>query len=289
MMGGLGGAGGRGDFAGMGGFGGGRFGGAGGFGELAAIIRGGMGTDTDSMLAHLLVNPIANVLALRDSIGLSKQQTDQVRTIADTLQSRLDQRRDVLSRALERMDPGTLSDVRGQGAAPLFIQDMQSEIQPQLDGVRRDSEEALSMLRRMLTQEQWQKLPDSVRNAERPARGFNAIGMIDRMLANPITVLLALKDTLGLSGEQIARIEEVSRRLQETLDLRRAELGKRFDNVQGREQGRVFQQLQPDIEASRREIRDALEDVKQILTPDQWSRIPEQIRNPFQTLPHRPG
>src|SRR5690606_2267873 len=62
---------------------------------------------------------------------------------------------------------------------------------------------------------------------------FNVIGLLDRMLANPIPVLLELKDTLGLSAEQVAAVEEVSAALQEKLNARREALGKRLDGVSG--------------------------------------------------------
>ena len=41
------------------------------------------------------------------------------------------------------------------------------------------------------------------------------------MIANPIPVLLDLKDTLNLSAEQVAQIQVISGRLQERLNERR--------------------------------------------------------------------
>ena len=121
-------------------------------------------------------------------------------------------------------------------------------------------------------------------------RGFNAVGMLDRMLANPIPVLLALKDTLGLTAEQVARIDTISAELQTKLNARREELGKRFDSVQGDQQVRVFQEVQPQIEESRTQVRAALEAVQKVLTAEQWERVPERVRNPFQqTGPRRGG
>jgi Spy/CpxP family protein refolding chaperone len=110
------------------------------------------------------------------------------------------------------------------------------------------------------------------------------------MLANPLPVLLELKDTLSLTPEQVTRIEKISTDLQVSLAKRREDLGRRFDNVQqGAEQGRIFQELQPEIEKTRTEISEALEAVQQILTRDQWDRVPDQIRNPFQPQRGRRG
>ncbi len=119
------------------------------------------------------------------------------------------------------------------------------------------------------------------RAAEGAGRSFNVVGLLDRMLANPIPVLLELKDTLGLSAEQVAAVEEVSAALQEKLNARREALGKRLDGVSGPEQMRAFVGLQPEIEAARREVTEALGAVQKILTPEQWERVPERVREPF--------
>jgi hypothetical protein len=101
------------------------------------------------------------------------------------------------------------------------------------------------------------------------------------MLANPIPVLLELKDTLRLDAAQIAQITAISDRLQERLNARREDLGKKLDNASAADQGRVFMEVQPTIEATRKEVTDALAEVQRALTPEQWQRVPEQIRNPF--------
>lgn len=120
--------------------------------------------------------------------------------------------------------------------------------------------------------------------------GFNAVGLIDRMLANPIPVLLELKGTLELTPEQVTQVQAVSNALQEKLNRRREELGRRFDNVQGQQQqGRAFQEMQPEIEATRREVTEALRAVERILSADQWKQVPERIRSPFQNAPRLRG
>lgn len=119
--------------------------------------------------------------------------------------------------------------------------------------------------------------------------GFDAVGLLDRMLANPIAVLLELKDTLGLSAEQVAAVEEVSAALQAKLNERREALGKRLDGVSGAERARAFAALQPELEAARREVTEALGAVQKILTPEQWQRVPERVREPFARRPRRPN
>jgi hypothetical protein len=240
----------------------------------------------DSLLASTLVNPIEGILALRDTLGLTAQQLGSVQLIADSLQVKLDERRETLTRALESMDLAGLTAMRGQGgAAPLLVQQLQLEVQPQLDGARRDTETALRLVREALTNEQWDRLPQELRRGQRQPTGprsFNAVGILDRMLANPLPVLLELKDSLSLTPDQITQVEMVSNALQEKLDRRRTDLGKRFDNLQGREQARTFQEMQPDISAARGQVQAALKEVERIFTKEQWIRVPEALRNPFQ-------
>jgi SMC interacting uncharacterized protein involved in chromosome segregation len=102
------------------------------------------------------------------------------------------------------------------------------------------------------------------------------------MLVNPIPVMLEMRETLQLNQEQVTQITAISDRLQETLNRRREELGRRFDNVQGQQGMQLFAQLQPEIERSRNEIRTALQQVERIMTREQWNQVPERVRNPFQ-------
>jgi hypothetical protein len=113
-------------------------------------------------------------------------------------------------------------------------------------------------------------------------RAASAAWALDRMLANPLPVLLDLRETLAMTPDQVARIEKISTDLAVSLAERREVLGRRFDNVQGQQQARIFQELQPEIEKTRTEVSNALRAVERILTPEQWRQVPEQIRNPFQ-------
>jgi hypothetical protein len=280
---------------GMGGFGG-PGGGAGGFAirgeggratfggagfDMGALLRGAL--NVDSLLSAVLVNPVKQVLALRDSIALTDAQAASITQLSDTLDAQLSRRRGELEPAVELV----LGSVRGGGQAnpQQLAQQVQLQIQPHLTGARRESADAMMQVQRELSAEQWQKLPESVRaTAQQQQRGgFSAVAFLDRMLANPLPVLLELKDTIRMTPEQVAQIEKLSTDLQISLAKRREDLGKRFDNVQpGAEQGRIFADLQPDIERARNEITAALRAAERLLTAEQWRQVPEQIRNPMQ-------
>ncbi|CAN5595263.1 hypothetical protein BH23GEM10_BH23GEM10_10800 [soil metagenome] len=275
-MGGFGGGrdGGRGGAAG-GGFGGG-FGGFGGI-DIAALMRGGA-AGADSLIAGLLVNPVTQVLALADSIELGDEQRGRVRIIADTLDAQLERRRSALQPVVE----GLLS--QGVGGNPQqMMQQVQGQLQPNLQGARRETTDAMGRVQRELTEAQWQQLPESLRATAQAqqAGGFSGVALLDRMLANPLPVLLEMKQTLGMTAEQTAQIEKLSADLAVDLAQRRADLGRRFDGVQGQQQARVFQEIQPDLEKARAAITTALQAAEKVLTPEQWRQVPEQVRSPF--------
>ncbi|HEX6309353.1 MAG TPA: TonB-dependent receptor [Longimicrobiales bacterium] len=284
-------------FGGPGGFGGGRGdfavrGGApGGFGgggvDLGALMRGT--ANVDSVLTALLANPVRQVLALRDTLALTPEQFKTLETIADTLDAQHAGRRATLEPLAAQLIEAARAG--GQQNPQQLMQQVQLELQPQLEGARRESAEAMTAVQRALTAEQWDRVPQSLRSAGETRRGgFNAVGFLDRMLANPLPVLLELRDTLQLTQDQVAALERLSGDLQVSLSRRREELGRRFDNVAaGTEQGRIFQEIQPEIERARGEITDALKAAEKVLTADQWKQVPEQIRNPFQPQRGRRG
>ena len=277
---------GGGDFAGRGGPGG-----AGGF-AMGDLLRGGAdGANVDSLLVATLANPIARILRLKDTLALNEQQIRSLTLISDTLDAQFVRRREALTPLLQNLVAQTPSAGQQGGRRgeinPESMRQIQLEIQPLMSSAQREAREAVGLAQRELTTEQWDRIPADIRNAgQAPATGrggFNAVGLIDRMLANPLPVLLELRDTLKFSPEQIAQIEAISNGLHERLNARREALGRRFDNAQdGAQQGRLFQEIQPDIEATRKEVGDALKAVEKILTSEQWKQVPDRIRNPFQ-------
>lgn len=284
---------------GMGGFGMG-MGGRGGFGggefaireagfDLGALMRGGAGMNLDSLLNSMVTNPVRRVLALQDSIRLTEAQLAQVAPISDTLDAQLERRKAAVRPAAENL-LGSLGR-QGGGLPPNALQQLQLEIQPQIEGGRREGVEAMRQVQRVLTEAQWAMLPQDLRaTAQGQQRGaFNPVALLDRMLANPLPVLLSLRDSLAMTPQQVAGLEAVSAALQEKLNARREALGKRFDNLRQGEQGRIFGEIQPDIERTRREVQDALKEAEKLLTKEQWQKVPEQVKNPFQAQLRRMG
>ncbi len=294
---------------GAGGLPGGGF--AGGFGRFGAADTAAINPDT--IAAHMLSNPLRGILALRDSLELTPVQLAGITAVSDSLETRLDLLRDNLARALARID---LSPLRRQAAAravasPLgrdfggrgpggpggpgaaareTMQRLQRAAAPALDSARADIASALAATRKLLQPAQWDALPFALRlpaasGAAAGGRGFNALGLIDRMLANPIPVLLELRDTIGLNTEQVARIQAISAKLDAKLARQREALGRRFDNTAAADQGRLFSEIQPAIQATRQDVLNALQDVRKVLTPKQWLELPPEVTAPFQRRP----
>jgi hypothetical protein len=318
MMAGGGGGGGRGGFGG--GFGGGGFGGRGGDfgGGGPGGMGGGMammgGRDTaainpDSIAARAINNPLPGILALKDSIALTPDQVTALTALSASLDARLAVRRDSLVQVLSQVDLSALRRQAAQRAAatpsvlgrdfgrPMggggagndmreALQKVQKAMAPLLDSIRGDVSVALANARQKLQPAQWEKLPFALRmpgetGGAGGARGFNAVGMIDRMLANPLPVLLELKDTLGLTAEQVTRIKAISDKLGARLAKQREELGRKFDNTTAADQARLFTQIQPTIQSTRQDVSNALQDVRKVLTKDQWLKLPPEVANPF--------
>lgn len=260
--------------------------GAGGF----AVRGGGMlgmlrdrddGFDPDSAVARAFRNPIADITALQDSLQLTTGQQRGLAALSDSLEQQLTAHRARLREVLAGVDANALQQRSNrESGPPAELVRIQDQLAPLLTAGRHDIETALEHARAYLTAEQWQQLPLAVRGGDTARRGFNAVGLLDRMLANPLPVLLDLRDTLGLSAQQVAQIRAISDRLQQHLDQRRAELGKQLD-ASSSDQGRLFAELQPAIEATRNEVTEALAEVQKLLTKQQWQAVPEQVRNPF--------
>ena len=277
----------------------------------------------DSLIKVALSNPVKGVIALKDSLKLTDLQLNTLFVLSDTLDAQLTRRRDNLAKSTVGMNLGELLPQGGRGnpngpgqngqngngqnrqngreqqqqAAqpgqirqmdPQTMQRLQLEVVPALDGGRREIAQAMQATQRALDPTQWDKIPQRLRAAGQTQNagrgGFNAAGLLDRMLANPIPVLLSLKDTLKLTPEQVTQVQAVSAALEEKLTKHRGDLGKRFDNVQGQQQLQVFQEIQPQIETARKETTDALKQIEKILTSEQWKQVPERIRNPFQNM-----
>lgn len=262
------------------------------FGDFAGILRGAMRgrtVDPDSALTVALYNPVPRILAHRDSIGMTEEQTQKIAAVSDSMARELGRQKDALvpliGRYLSTMRENSSSGAPRGGLTDQLLEQMRAELKPIAEKTRDDRRKVLQEVSTLLTPEQWSQLPEFIRAGRRSAgRGsFNAVGALDRALANPIPLILQMGETLELSEAQVAKVREISDKLQLQLNKRREELGSRFDNRTPQEQSRIFREMRPELNSARRQITNALREVEKSLTKEQWEKVPERVRNPFQS------
>jgi hypothetical protein len=136
--------------------------------------------------------------------------------------------------------------------------------------------------------------PDRTRDIVRSAiaqRGANRFGGLgggpgnfasrfERVLPNPITQIIARKDSIALTDSQVVRLTT----LRDTLDAKnkrvsdavRSEIDKAGANP---DPGALFASLRPKLEEGRGNTQKAVAEAKAILTSEQWAQLPDGIKN----------
>jgi hypothetical protein len=128
--------------------------------------------------------------------------------------------------------------------------------------------------------------PDRTRQAlaglRRGAPG--AEGLVNRMasfLPNPADSVLAMKDSLGLTADQQAKLRVLAdsvtaehKALAAAIQTEVTKAGPNPDQI------RMFAALRPLLQSAQAGVRKAIADVQAVLTPEQWARVPERIRTP---------
>jgi hypothetical protein len=161
-------------FRGGGGFGGGGFGGRGGFGGMGrpggfgGAAAGGLGFA--ERLASLLPNPPAQVLELRDTLRLTPGQVTLLEAARDSLASRTKAVADSLQALTDSVQGANQAQQRGNTTPDfrgLFVL-----LRPKLEEARQNVRQALEAVRAILTKDQWNRVPDRIRNPRTgPQRG----------------------------------------------------------------------------------------------------------------------
>lgn len=145
-----------------GGFGGGGFRGA--FAAMGAPGRAGGAGGPGGMMGAAMLNPVARILELRDSLALGTEQVTQLEAVSRSLEERQaalqEQIREQMMRAVQGGNPG--------GA-------MQA-IQPRLEEARQQMMDALGEAEAVLTPEQWAGVPEEVKQPPRIPAGFGRQG-----------------------------------------------------------------------------------------------------------------
>jgi len=100
-----------------------------------------------------------------------------------------------------------------------------------------------------------------------------------RILPNPISAMLELRDSLALSLDQVAGLQAIAdsldaqnRPVSDSLQAAVQRAGERPDP------GTLFARLRPTLAEGREHIRRALERARSVLTADQWAKLPDTLK-----------
>jgi len=108
--------------------------------------------------------------------------------------------------------------------------------------------------------------------------GFNLRAMIERAVPNPAAAVLARRDSLVLTAEQVARLEVLRDSLQTRADSLVNAIATEAER--SADPASLMNQLRPRLEQARGEYQGALRAVQGVLTPEQWEKVPARIKSP---------
>ena len=100
-----------------------------------------------------------------------------------------------------------------------------------------------------------------------------------RILPNPISAILELRDSLACSPDQVVALQAIAdsldtqnRPVSDSLQAAVQRAGERPDP------GTLFARLRPKLAEGREHIRRALERARSVLTADQWAKLPDTLK-----------
>jgi hypothetical protein len=114
------------------------------------------------------------------------------------------------------------------------------------------------------------------------AAGSDPAAMLAHAFPDPPAQILELRDTLSLSADQVERLQVLSDSLQARHDELRTAVEEQLATrpQAGADPMEVLRLLQPRLAEARAQVQEALREARELLTADQWARVPEEIKNP---------
>jgi hypothetical protein len=102
----------------------------------------------------------------------------------------------------------------------------------------------------------------------------------ERVLPNPITQILARKDSMALTDSQVVRLTTIRDSLDAKNKLVSDEVRSVIEKAGANpDPGALFGALRPKLEEGRANAQKAVAEAKTILTPEQWAGLPDRIKN----------
>lgn len=116
-----------------------------------------------TIVDRILGNPLAALVEIASAVELGPEQVQAIRAASDSLQTRLNALR-------EELEP-RFANVAPADQAAVF-----QEVQPQLETGRQAVRDAIASIRPILTDEQWERVPASIRDPYGDARASGGSG-----------------------------------------------------------------------------------------------------------------
>ncbi|MGH7719238.1 MAG: carboxypeptidase regulatory-like domain-containing protein [Gemmatimonadaceae bacterium] len=119
--------------------------------------------------------------------------------------------------------------------------------------------------------------------------GLDLRAIVERVAPDPVAPMLERADSLGLAEAQIAALRSIADSLRVKNDSLAASLLEQVGQElrRGGDFASIFPKIQPRLQEARNNYVAAVRSAERVLTPEQWQRLPEEIRNP--TLRRGPG
>ena len=113
-----------------------------------------------------------------------------------------------------------------------------------------------------------------------PGTASDFASRMGRGFTNPVTTIIALKDSLHLTDDEVAKLQPIAAQLQAKTDSVQAAIRKRIDDAGSNADPRALVlSLRPRLAEAREAREHALDAVKKVLTQSQWNSLPDDLKS----------
>jgi hypothetical protein len=97
---------------------------------------------------------------------------------------------------------------------------------------------------------------------------------------NAASTVIQLKDSLGLTAEQVAKLQPIADSIAKRNTALTAEFQKTIrDAGANPDMGAVMGRMQPRLQALQKENEATAKEIEAVLTPEQWAKVPPRVKN----------
>ena len=112
-------------------------------------------------------------------------------------------------------------------------------------------------------------------------RGPGMGARLDSILPNPPAQVLALRDSISLTAEQVTTLEAARDSLSKELGVIADSIRSAAATLNGSgDRAGTITRVRAEFGLAREAVTRARDAVRAALTPEQWNRLPEAVRNP---------